>query len=203
MLIVDTECSGLRPDRHSILSIGALDFRNPENRFYGECRIWAGAEIMEEALAVNGFTEAEATDMNKQSEAELMTAFLDWTQNLPERTLTGQNVSYDRGMLTAAAERAGINWNLAYRTVDVHTLAWMHVIQSNGVPPVDEKHKRSKLNSKAILNYCGLPKEPDPHNALTGALWHAEVTARLLYDKKLLPEFAEFEIPWLSSDATM
>jgi oligoribonuclease (3'-5' exoribonuclease) len=203
MLIVDTECSGLRPDRHSILSIGALDFRNPENRFYGECRVWEGAHIMEEALAVNGFTEAEATDINKQSEAELLTAFLDWTQDLPERTLTGQNVSYDRSMLTAAAERAGLNWNLAYRTIDVHTLAWMHIIKSSGAPPVDAEHKRSKLNSKAILHYCGLEKEPDPHNALTGALWHAEVTSRLLYDQKLLPEFSAFEIPWLSGGATI
>jgi DNA polymerase III epsilon subunit-like protein len=203
MLIVDTECSGLRADRHSILSIGALDFRNPENRFYGECRVWNGAEIMDEALEVNGFTHAEATDTQKQSEAELLTAFLDWTQDLPERTLTGQNVSYDRDMLKAAAERAGLNWNLAYRTIDVHTLAWMHIIQSNGVPPVDEEHKRSKLNSKTILQYCGLPAEPDPHNALTGALWHAEVSSRLLYSKQLLPEFSEFEIPWVSSGATI
>jgi len=201
MLIVDTECSGLRPERHSILSIGALDFRNPENRFYGECRVWDGAHIMEDALAVNGFSEAEATDVDKQSEAELVKAFLAWTQDLPERTLTGQNVSYDRNMLMAAAERASLNWNLAYRTIDVHTLAWMHIIKSSGVPPVDAEHKRSQLNSKAVLNYCGLPKESDPHNALTGALWHAEVTSRLLYDAKLLPEFAEFEIPWLHSDA--
>lgn len=201
MLIIDTECSGLRPDRHSILSIGALDFRNPSNRFYGECRVWEKdgeqAEIMDDALAVNGFTHAEATDPTKQSEAELVAAFLEWSQDLPERTLTGQNVSYDRNMLMAAAERTHLNWNLAYRTIDVHTLCWMHMTKSNGVPPVDTDHRRSALNSKAILNYCGLEKEPDPHNALTGALWHAEVTSRLLYDAKLLPEFGEFDIPWL------
>lgn len=196
MLILDTECSGLRPERHSILSIGALDFRNPENRFYGECRIWDGAEVMEDALEVNGFTMTEAIDETKQTEAELVAAFLEWSQDLPERTLTGQNVSYDRNMLMAAAERAKLNWNLAYRTIDVHSLCWMHMIKTNGVPPVDEDHRRSALNSKAILEYCGLPAEPDPHNALTGALWHAEVTSRLLYNKKLLPEFSQYEIPW-------
>lgn len=197
MLVIDTECSGLRPERHSVLSIGALDFRNPQNRFYGECRVWDGAHIMDEALAVNGFTMEQAIDTSKQSEAELLTAFLEWSQDLPERTLTGQNVSYDRNMLMAAAERAKLNWNLAYRTVDVHSLCWMHIIKSSGIPPVDTEHKRSQLNSKAILQHCGLPKEPDPHNALTGALWHAEVTSRLLYDKKLLPEFEQYEIPWL------
>ena len=196
MLILDTECSGLRPDRHSILSLGALDFRNPDNRFYGECRVWDGAEIMEEALGVNGFTHEQATDQTKQSEAELVAAFLDWSADLPERTLTGQNVSYDRDMLLCAAERGKLNWNFAYRTVDVHTLCWMHMIKANGIPPVDLEHRRSALNSKAVLNYCGLDKEPDPHNALTGALWHGEVTSRLLYDRKLLPEFAHFPIPW-------
>ena len=40
-------------------------------------------------------------------------------------------------------------------------------------------------------------EEPKPHNALTGAKSHAEVISRLLYDKKLLPEFEQFEIPWL------
>jgi len=196
MLILDTECSGLRPERHAILSIGALDFRNPENRFYSECKVWEGAEIMDEALAVNGFTYEQATDSTKQSEAELVASFLEWSQDLPERTLTGQNVSYDRNMLTAAAERAKLNWNLAYRTVDVHTLCWMHIIQKSGVPPVDLEHKRSQLNSKTILAHCGLPAEVDPHNALTGALWHAEVTSRLLYNKKLLPEFEQYPIPW-------
>jgi len=197
MLIIDTECSGLRPDLHSILSIGALDFRNPSNRFYGECRVWEGAEIMDEALAVNGFTREQATDSDQQSEAELVAAFLEWSQDLPERTLTGQNVPFDHNMLEAAARRAGLNWNLAYRTVDVHTLCWMHIIKSTGVPPIDEQHKRTALNSKAILNYCGLEKELDPHNAMNGALWHAEVTSRLLYDQKLLPEFEQYDIPWL------
>lgn len=198
MLVIDTECSGLRPERHSILSIGAIDFRNPDNRFYGECRVWEGAHINDEALAINGFTPEEAVNPTKQSEAELVAAFLDWSQDLPERTLTGQNVSYDRSMLMAAAERAHLNWNLAYRTIDVHSLCWMHMVQANGIPPVDLEHRRSMLNSKAILNYCGLDKEPDPHNALTGALWHAEVTSRLLYNRKLLPEFEEYAIPWLS-----
>jgi hypothetical protein len=63
-------------------------------------------------------------------------------------------------------------------------------------PPIDPQHRRSALNLDAIMNYCGIPDEPEPHNALTGALSHAEVISRLLYNKKLLPEFAQFEIPW-------
>ena len=198
MLILDIEASGTNYEKHSIVSIGALDFNNPKNRFYGECRIWEGAHIMAEALFVNGFTEGQVTDPKKMSEAELVTSFFAWSEAFADRTLTGQNVSFDRDMLKAGAERAGLNWTLAYRTLDTHTMCWMHMIKAGFEPPIDPEHKRSALNLDAILNYCGIPTEPEPHNALTGALSHAEVVSRLLYDKKLLPEFEQYEIPWLS-----
>jgi DNA polymerase III epsilon subunit-like protein len=197
MLILDIEASGTNYEKHSIVSIGALDFDNPDNRFYGECRIWEGAHIMDEALVVNGFTEAQITDANKISEAELVTQFLEWSMSLSDRTLTGQNVSFDRDMLRAATERAGRNWDLAYRTLDTHTMCWMHMVKAGLVPPLDIQHKRSALTLDAIMLYCGIPEEPEPHNALTGALSHAEVTSRLLHNQKLLPEFSHYEIPWL------
>ncbi|MEZ4200746.1 MAG: 3'-5' exoribonuclease [Candidatus Paceibacterota bacterium] len=197
MLIVDVEASGTEYHKHSIVSIGAVDFDNPDNRFYAECQIWEGAHIMDGALEVNGFAKEEITDPNKKTEAEIVTEFLEWSQHVSDRTLTGQNVSFDRDFIRAAAERAGLPWDLAYRTIDTHSLCWMHIIKRGEQPPVDAQHRRSALNLDAVLNYCGIPEEPQPHNALTGALSHAEVTARLLFDKKLLPEFEQYEIPWL------
>lgn len=197
MLILDIEGSGTNYEKHSIVSIGALDFNNPDNQFYGECRIWEGAHIMDGALEVNGFTEAEITDPSKKTEAELVKEFLAWAEPLPDRTLAGQNVSYDRDMLRAGAERAGLDWHLAYRTIDTHTLCWMHMVKAGLTPPLDAEHHRSALNLDVVLNYCGIPDEPQPHNALTGAKSHAEVASRLLNDKKLLPEFEQFNIPWL------
>jgi hypothetical protein len=70
------------------------------------------------------------------------------------------------------------------------------MVQRGLTPPIDPVKHHSTLNLDAILNYCGIPEEPKPHNALTGAKSHAEVIARLLYGKKLLPEFEKFEIPW-------
>jgi DNA polymerase III epsilon subunit-like protein len=199
MIAIDTEGSGIGPDTHSILSIGAIDMDNPSRQFYGECRVWNGAHINDEALGVNGFTKEQATDPKKQSEAELAHAFAAWAEGSANRTLAAQNVSYDRDMLEAAARRAGhTEWPFAHRTIDVHTLAWMHMIKRGLTPPVDAEKKRSALNLDAILQYCGIPEEPKPHNALTGAKCHAEVISRLLYDKKLLPDFEQFAIPWLS-----
>lgn len=195
MIIVDVESSGTEAHKHSIVSVGALDFANPSNRFYEECRVWDGAHIMDEALAVNGFTKEQITDPKKQTEGDLAHAFLRWSEDIQERTFAGQNVSFDRDFLKYACERAGhTEWPFAYRTVDTHTLCYMHMIKRGLQPPV--MHRRSALNLDAVLNYCGIPNEPEPHNALTGALSHAEVVSRLLYDRKLLPEFQEFEIPW-------
>lgn len=195
MLIVDVESSGTDAHKHSIVSVGAIDFANPTYRLYEECRVWDGAHIMDEAMKVNGFTKEQVTDSKKQTEADLVHVFLSWADKLEERTLTGQNVSFDRDFLRAAAERAGhTDWPFAHRTVDTHTLCYMHMIERGLQPPAT--HRRSALDLDAILVYCGIPMEPTPHNALTGALSHAEVTSRLLYGRKLLPEFSRFEIPW-------
>jgi DNA polymerase III epsilon subunit-like protein len=197
MLIVDVEGSGTEPWKHSIVSVGALDLSNPSDRFYEECRVWDGAHIMDEALAVNGFTREQITDPKKQSEADLTHAFLRWSEKIEDRTLAAQNVSYDRDFLKYAAERAGHTvWPFSYRTLDIHSLAYMHMIDRGLQPPFDKVKRHSALNLDAILNYCGIPQEPSPHNALTGALCHAEVIARLLYGRKLLPEFQQYDIPW-------
>ena len=195
MLVVDVEASGVEAHKHSIVSVGALDFAKPSNRFYEECRVWDGAHIMDEALAVNGFTKEQIIDPKKQSEAELMHTFLHWSEGIEERTLAGQNVSFDRDFLKYATERAGhTEWPFAFRTIDTHSLCYMHMIQRGLRPPI--MHHRSALDLDAVLNYCGIPAEPEPHNALTGALSHAEVISRLLYGRKLLDEFKRYEIPW-------
>ncbi len=196
MIVIDIEASGTEYAVHSIVSLGAIDMSNPERQFYAECRVWEGAHIMEEALAVNGFTEAQITDRAKMSEAELVLQFMEWTQMSSDRTLVGQNVSFDRDMLKAAVIRAGENWTLPYRTLDTHTMCYMHMVKAGITPPFDAEHKRTALNLDAVLNYCGIPEEPDPHNALTGAKCHAEVASRLLYNRPLLPEFAAYTLPW-------
>lgn len=197
MLIVDVEGTGTDYQKHSLVSIGAFDFDHPEHRFYEECRIFDGAHIDEDALSVNGFSKSEITDPAKQTEAKLVRSFLEWSQHVGDRTLAGQNVSYDRDMLRAAAGRAGLSWDIAHRTIDVHTLCFMHMVQSGVPPPIDAQHRRSALNLDAVLAYCGIPEEPKPHNALTGALCHGETISRLLYGKNLLPEFEQYPIPWV------
>ncbi|MDZ4226010.1 MAG: exonuclease domain-containing protein [Patescibacteria group bacterium] len=196
MIVVDVEASGTEPHKHSIVSVGALELERPERQFYQECRVWEGAHIMDEALEVNGFTKEQITDPKKQGEGELAKKFIEWALEASDRTLAGQNPSFDRDFLKYAAERAGhTDWPFAFRTIDTHTLAYMHMVKRGVTPPLE--HQRSALDLDAVLNYCGIPREPEPHNALTGTKSHAEVISRLLYNKKLLPEFEQYAIPWL------
>jgi DNA polymerase-3 subunit epsilon len=197
MIVLDVEASGVSPEKCSILSVGALDLDEPTNQFYEECRIWDGAHIEDDALAVNGFTRDEASDPRKKSESELVKTFIAWATDRPkEQTLAGQNPSFDRDFIQAACHRAGVEFPFAHRTIDTHTLAWLHMTERGVTPPETNKH--SALNLDAALIYVGVPEEPKPHNALTGAYAHAEVISRIAYNKKLLPEFAAYEIPWLN-----
>lgn len=199
MLITDCEMSGLEPTLHSILSVGAVDLDNPSRQLYEECRIWDGAKIEDEALAVCGFSREQATDQAKQSEAELVHKFIAFGGGMVDTTLAGQNVFTDLYFLQAAAKRAEHTaWPFAHRIIDVHTLCWEHMVKRGVAPPLNPEKRHSALNLEAVARYCGLDEEPKPHNALTGAKYSAEVVSRLLYDKKLLPEFEQYGIPWQS-----
>jgi DNA polymerase III epsilon subunit-like protein len=198
MLAVDVEATGTEAKEHSIVSVGAVDLENPSRPFfYEECRAWAGAKMEDEAFAVNGFTREEAQDPKKQSEAELAHKFIIWALEGQEQTFAGQNVSFDRDFLREAAMRAGhTEWPFAHRTIDTHSLCYMHMVKRGVTPPLKEGTRHSGLNLDRILLYCGIPEEPKPHSALTGAKSHAEVVSRLLYGKKLLPEFEQYPVPW-------
>lgn len=198
MIALDIETSGTNPGVHGILAIGAVDIENPSDQFYGECRLFEGGKIEEAALAVNGFTKEECMDSSKQSEAELVQGFFAWAFAAHrEHTLVAQNVWFDAGFLEAAAARAKTEYPFAKRVLDLHSLAWLHMKLHAVEPPLENQH--SGISSGVLLRYCGLPEEERPHNALTGALWHAEALSRMAYTKNLLPEFSTFPLPWTTS----
>ncbi len=200
MLVTDCEMTGLEPTLHSIVSVGAVDLDNPSRQLYEECRMWDGAKVEDEALAVNGFTRAQVEDPTKQSEGELVRKFIAFADGMADTTIAGQNVFTDLYFLQNAARRAGHTaWPFAHRIIDIHSLAWEHMVKRGLTPPLNPEKRHSALNLDAALQYCGIPEEPRPHNALTGAKCNAEVISRLLHDKKLLPEFEQYEIPWMAA----
>lgn len=195
MIVIDVEATGVDPNKHSIVSIGAIEFENPENQFYVECRPWEGADISDEAMEVNGFTVEQIYSF-KKSLKEGLQEFSEWASRLEDHTFAGQNVGvFDFHFLMSSFHRYHLNWNFPHRTIDTHTLAYMHMVKRGITPPI--KKKRTAINSEMVQEYTGTPEEPTPHNALNGAKVAAEAISRLLYDRPLLLEFKDSPIPWL------
>lgn len=194
MIVLDTETTGLDADKNSLVSIGAVEFENPENQFYEECRIWDGAEVAQTALDVNGFSQADITGQGKQSPGQLLESFFRWSKDCQNNLIAGHNVGFDSKFLKAEAERGGLSYPFQHRFIDTYSLAWMHIIQSGKTPP--EEDGRSSLNSNFIFKYVGITEERDEHNALEDAKLTAEAISRLTYDKQLLKEYEQFPIPW-------
>ncbi len=193
MIVVDVESTGVDAKLCSLLSVGALDFDNPANQFYLECRAFDGAHVEKEALVISGFTEAEIRDRGKKTDREVAEEFLRWMKTCGEWTLAGQNPSFDRSFLEETAHRYHINWPLAHRTIDLHTAAYIEFLRIGKSVPLKNNH--SALNLDRILTYVGLPTRTKKHNALEDTKLEAEAFSRLLYGKSLLPEFRVHPIP--------
>src|SRR3989344_429289 len=83
------------------------------------------------------FPSARLTLMNRRINSMTNAA---WGTGRPQKqTLAGQNPSFDRDFVKAACKRAGIAFPFAHRTIDTHTLAWLHMTEQ-GIPPPLEKH---------------------------------------------------------------
>lgn len=195
MLIVDVETTGTDTKFHSLLSIGAIDFDNPERVFFEECSAFPGAKIEEEATIINGIGEIEAFDSHKQTDKELIEHFLEWMKEADDHTIAGQNPQFDTSFLIETAKRYHINFSIPKRIVDLHSATWTHMLLNGLKPPLE--HSRSALNSDTIMNYVGIPTEPHPHIAINGAKYEAEAFSRILRNKSFFDEFKGFPIPWL------
>ena len=89
MIVLDIETTGLDPEQHVLLSIGAIDFLHPSETFYGECHIREGEKVDSEALELNGFSYDEVKDKTKQSARDLIIAFNDWLDSRSIKMIGG------------------------------------------------------------------------------------------------------------------
>lgn len=194
MVILDIETTGLDPEEHGILSIGAIDLSDPEETFYEECRIREGEKIDENALEVNGFTLDECRDRTKQSTRDLIQHFDAWLNSRTVKMIGGLQVAaYDVPFYNRKAVQVGLRTRLHRRSIDLHSIAYAKMQALGKVVPMTDGW--SVMDTDFIHPFCGLPKEPKPHNALNGAKWEAESLYRLMNGKGLLKQFARYIIP--------
>jgi DNA polymerase III epsilon subunit-like protein len=187
MIVVDIETTGLDPVKNSIISIGALDFSNPKKEFYGECS--PKKEIDQEALKINGFKE-EGLKLIKKDCFSLVKEFLEWAKKINGKTLAGENVWLDASFLRQATKEMNEEWPFGHRFLDLHSLSYyFHILDDKEIIKED-----SKFSLDQTLKYLGLPEEPKPHNALTGAKVSAECLSRLIFKEKLLKDFKKYPL---------
>ncbi len=193
MIIVDLELTGLDPDKHSIIDIGAIDFFNPYNRFNCQCNIMEGVEIDPVALEINGFNIDEILECELPLQ-EAMFMFHNWSKSIENRTIAGQNIDTDILFLKKTFEFYGFEWDFGHRKIDQHSLACSKAL-SNGFEIPITIEKVSNFHSDAIMKFVGIPAEIKPHKAINGAIWETEAMSRLIFGTKLLPEFKKYDIP--------
>ena len=175
MIVVDIETTGMEPKKNSILSIGALDFENPENTFYGECRTDDGAEVSNIALKINGFTKEQINDPKKPASEQLLKDFVKWAKKLKDRTIAGDNIWFDIGFLKENFRKRKMKWVFNKKSVELHEISAL----TTGVP----------WSLDAVLYMVGVPPRNKAHNALNDAELTAEAMARIAAGKNLFKKF--------------
>jgi len=192
MLVIDIETTGVDYNRHSAISIGALEFENPSNAFYIEFKPWLGAEIDPEALDINGLNINNIVLTHNDG----LSRFNEWVLELKERTPVGQNIGqFDMRFLFTSYNKAGFHWPFGHRVIDLHSIIYYENLKLRRKTPIDDSTRCSALSSKKIFEFAGLPPEPKPHNSLTGAKMVAEVMSRIIYGNILFEEFKKYGIP--------
>jgi len=195
MIVIDIETSGLDPQTSGLVSIGAVEFENPNNRFYGECYVPQEKDINEDSLPIIGFTSEQLRDTTRQSPYILLKSFIEWMEPVPDRTPAGLHVgSFDLQFLKQLADELNFDWPLGSRSIDLHTVMYTY-LKMNDPNSYLVNNQRSSITGNFIQKYCGLSTVETPHNALTDALWEAECFARLIQKKNLIKEYGDNEIP--------
>jgi DNA polymerase III epsilon subunit-like protein len=157
MIVLDIETSGLDPQRHGMLSLGAVDFATGEE-FYGECSLTPHNLCDDAALAINGFKREDISPGKKQPPDELYWKFVLWTHHLEgDRILAGHNIGHFDILFLERIHNSGWfpKWGFGFRTVDLHSVAYSVLHKS--------------LSHSDICRALGIEPEPKPHNALYGA----------------------------------
>ena len=176
MIVFDVETSGLDEKVNGVLGLGAIMLPGGDT-FYHEPRLIEEMTAHPKALEINGFTDEEVRSKDRIDMHETLAAFSSWAVSAKDMILAGWNTTFDYRFLSAEYERHNIRWPFKYRVVDIQTLAYTVMRIKDQWTPIHDGVSTVGLNY--TLKWLGLPKEPEPHNALTGAQCNVDVLLAL------------------------
>ncbi|MDE1810455.1 MAG: 3'-5' exonuclease [Candidatus Micrarchaeota archaeon] len=194
MAVVDVEATGLDSRRCSIVSVGVVLYsKGKVKEYYYECRPFRGAVINDEGLEVNGTTRKELKSLKRIPQRKMMKEMYRILKSNRVHTIAGQNTSFDRDFLDAAARRCKVRWDFGHRTIDMHSIAYAIMLEK-GMKIPTKVGGRNHLTADVIYTKLGIPEEPRPHNGLVGARMEFEGLARMIYGKGVLSDFKRYRV---------
>lgn len=182
MIVVDIETTGMSPKSNSIVSIGAVEFENPKNTFYGECRAEKGLAADPVSFQINGFTLKQVNDPKKPTADNLLKDFTSWVNKIDEKTLAGDNIWFDTGFMKEKMKKFKVKWPFARgEPVELHEISPL----TFGIP----------WSLDLILKVVGVPEREGAHHALDDALLTAEAISRLALARPLIAKYRKHPVP--------
>lgn len=177
LAIVDVETTGLDPDHHEMIDLGAIytDLEGNEiSRFFIRIQPDHPERVSEVARSINGFSVERWQSLDAVSPETAASRFLAFHEELSSHRqflFTAYNASFDRGFLNALLRRRGSGFLglYPYYTLDLPSMAF-----GAGSP--------SMINAE-VAEYFDLSPEtrnPLQHTGISGAEWNLALYRAML-----------------------
>lgn len=165
--MTDLETSGDIFGVHEILEIGLVVF--DQNTF----EIKNTLNIKTKPLNIENAVPAalERNGYNKkdwQEAVSLKEAMEQYTQKTQGAIFCAYNATFDWGFVNDAFRKTGVKNEMDYHRLDLLSIAWAKGMAGS-----------EKWSLKTACEMFGVPPEPDPHNALNGAMTAYELFKKL------------------------
>lgn len=166
--ITDLETTGLSLEKHEIIEIGLVLVRQPSleiiETWETKVRPIHPETADKEASKINGYTPLEWSEAIGLKEAMMI-----YTQKTKGAMFCAYNVLFDYLFIYKAFNQTGVRSLMDYHGIDIPSLVWEKLKGT--------EHNRVKLNLTA--EYLGIPKEPEIHRAINGAMTAYRVLKKL------------------------
>ena len=173
LVVLDTETTGLNPQKDEILSIGAVIIRDNKilmNQSY-ECFVKPSANISKESIKIHHIRECDLSEAIEVEDA--IRQLLDFMGNRP---IVGYYIDFDHKMISKYTKQI-IGSTLPHPTIELSSMYYKRYRKSSSYEFVD-------LHFDAMMNALELPFL-GKHDALNDAIMSAMIYLKL----KSMPEY--------------
>lgn len=173
LVVLDTETTGLNPQKDEILSIGAVLIRDNKilmNQSY-ECFVKPSANISKESIKIHHIRECDLSEAIEVEDA--IRQLLDFMGNRP---IVGYYIDFDHKMISKYTKQI-IGSTLPHPTIELSSMYYKRYRKSSSYEFVD-------LHFDAMMNALELPFL-GKHDALNDAIMSAMIYLKL----KSMPEY--------------